>query len=276
MLSTTLALASLATLSTVSAFQPHHNNAIKRSPPSHSHHWSRSQLPGTASRAARFARRGNSDEPSTLSEGSLTAAEGCTQWFHVGAGDSCYSALATVSPYPGLEAFYEMNPQVNSDCFNLWAGFDYCVARSESLLRSGLFAESSRKSDTSLTSPLLQPLLHRPPPLPPPPRRLPRPPPRPSPPPSSVSLPPRPLRLLPRPPPPLRPPPPPSQPPAPTTTRRIARLMTRRRSTLRLRPLPSSRPPPLRPLPPPLLPPPTTPPPRPVSRTPTFYVSFER
>ncbi|ORY84173.1 hypothetical protein BCR35DRAFT_62559 [Leucosporidium creatinivorum] len=126
----TLPLALLATLSTVTASSfnsPHGGHAIRRAP---SHHWSRSNLPGRVnSSRPRMARRGSSDEPSTLSEGSLTAAEGCTQWYHVAAGDSCYSAIATVTGGLALEDFYSMNPQINEDCFNLWAGFDYCVAR---------------------------------------------------------------------------------------------------------------------------------------------------
>lgn len=89
-------------------------------------------MPGRVnSSRPRMARRGSSDEPSTLSEGSFTAAEGCTQWYHVSAGDSCYSAIATVAGGLPLDEFYAMNPQINEDCFNLWAGFDYCVARSE-------------------------------------------------------------------------------------------------------------------------------------------------
>lgn len=131
----TLPLALLATLSTVTASSfnsPHGNgHAIRRAP---SHHWSRSNLPGgrgANSARPRMARRGSSDEPSTLSEGSLTAAEGCVQWYHVNAGDSCYSAIATVDGGLALDSFYTMNPQINEDCFNLWAGFDYCVSRSE-------------------------------------------------------------------------------------------------------------------------------------------------
>lgn len=69
--------------------------------------------------------------PATLSEGSLTAAEGCTAWYNVNSGDSCYSAIATVEGGLSLEDFYAMNPQVDGDCFNLWTGYDYCVSRSE-------------------------------------------------------------------------------------------------------------------------------------------------
>lgn len=79
--------------------------------------------------ASRLARRAG--EPASLSTGSLTAAEGCVQWYNVKTGDSCYSAIATVEGGLSLEDFYAMNPQVDNDCFNLWKGYDYCVSRSE-------------------------------------------------------------------------------------------------------------------------------------------------
>lgn len=129
---TALPLALLASLTTVSAGgfgAAHQHGAVRRAP---SHHWTRSNLPGRANTSRpRMARRGSSEEPSTLSKGALTAAEGCTKWYHVSGGDSCYKAISTVDGQLSLEDFYAMNPQVNSDCFNLWAGFDYCVARSE-------------------------------------------------------------------------------------------------------------------------------------------------
>lgn len=96
------------------------------------HHWSRNQLPGGSARASRRSQRRATSTPSTLSEGSLTAEEGCSKWYHVAAGDSCYSVIAAANPSLSLDGFYQLNPQVNEDCYNLWAGYDYCVDRGQS------------------------------------------------------------------------------------------------------------------------------------------------
>ncbi|KAM0791573.1 hypothetical protein ACM66B_006019 [Microbotryomycetes sp. NB124-2] len=122
--------------SVVSAHSPAHvghHRAHKRAASPPSHHWSPRQLPGKASKfitRSKLSRRADPlSEPTNPSKGSLTKEDGCTAWYNVIKGDSCYSAIATVGGNLSLEDFYAMNPQVNEDCFNLWAGYDYCVAK---------------------------------------------------------------------------------------------------------------------------------------------------
>ncbi|KAM0746839.1 hypothetical protein T439DRAFT_360131 [Meredithblackwellia eburnea MCA 4105] len=81
-------------------------------------------------------------DPSTLSTGSLTTAEGCTQFYNVPSGSYCI--LVADKFGITLDEFYAMNPQVDGECLNLWAGYDYCVARTSS---------SSSAAPTTTSSP---------------------------------------------------------------------------------------------------------------------------
>ncbi|KAK4047144.1 hypothetical protein OIV83_005596 [Microbotryomycetes sp. JL201] len=106
--------------SVVSAHTPAqvgHHRAHKRAASPPSHHWSPRQLPGKASKfitRSKLARRADPlSEPTNPSKGSLSKEQGCTAWYNVIKGDSCYSAIATVGGNLSLEDFYSMNPQVN-------------------------------------------------------------------------------------------------------------------------------------------------------------------
>ncbi|KAK4048256.1 hypothetical protein OIO90_005875 [Microbotryomycetes sp. JL221] len=132
-----LALAASVTEAHKPAQVGHHRLHRRASPPSH--HWSSRQMPGGSNKAKfitrskRMAAKRGEDfplsEPTNPSKGSMTAEQGCTAWYNVVQGDSCYSAIATLGGNLSLDDFYSMNPQVNEDCFNLWAGYDYCVAK---------------------------------------------------------------------------------------------------------------------------------------------------
>lgn len=107
--STTLSLAILA-LPFVSAFSGHVPH------------------PFPAHRRAAIRRRAEAAQAaSNLAPGSLSAAEGCKAFARPVSGDSCYSLIADVGIE--LDAFRALNPQIDGECHNLWAGYDYCVSR---------------------------------------------------------------------------------------------------------------------------------------------------
>ncbi|GAA5910441.1 hypothetical protein JCM6882_007357 [Rhodosporidiobolus microsporus] len=95
-----------------------------------SHHSNRGFFPARPAlnalhrkRSAR-ARRG---EPESLMPGTLTSSEGCTQFAHVESGDWCIKVVDAIEGMT-LDKFYEMNPQIDGECHNLWAGYDVCVS----------------------------------------------------------------------------------------------------------------------------------------------------
>ena len=83
--------------------------------------------------------RRRANAPTNLAEGSLSAAEGCAAWVRPVSGDSCYSLIAEVGL--DLDAFRALNEQIDDECHNLWAGYDYCIKKTTS--SSGKAAASS-------------------------------------------------------------------------------------------------------------------------------------
>lgn len=65
-------------------------------------------------------------DPANLSKGSLTTAGGCTAFYTVPVGDWCFKVAADKGIT--LDEFYALNTQVDRECSNLWAGYEYCVA----------------------------------------------------------------------------------------------------------------------------------------------------
>ncbi|KAF7131457.1 hypothetical protein CNMCM5793_004682 [Aspergillus hiratsukae] len=49
----------------------------------------------------------------------------CAQWYNVSAGDYC--SMITVKYGITLNDFYFLNPEIDANCTNLWAGQSYCV-----------------------------------------------------------------------------------------------------------------------------------------------------
>lgn len=74
--------------------------------------------------------------PVNLSPGSLTAAEGCTNFHVVASGENCYGVAEQFGI--SLETFNSMNPEVDSGCLNLNAGYAYCVAQTSTYSFFGL------------------------------------------------------------------------------------------------------------------------------------------
>ena len=89
------------------------------------------------------ALRRRANAPTNLAEGSLSAAEGCTAWARPVSGDSCYSLIADVGI--AIDAFKTLNEQIDAECHNLWAGYDYCVAKTTS-------SSSSEKAKASASA----------------------------------------------------------------------------------------------------------------------------
>lgn len=121
-----VALAALAS-SASAHYSPsgHHANVAR------AHHAHRSFFPtrpALQARKSRHARR--AADPDALMPGSLSTAEGCTDFYHVASGDWCYKIVDKYSDLT-LETFYELNPELDSECHNLWAGYDVCVSRTQ-------------------------------------------------------------------------------------------------------------------------------------------------
>ena len=111
-------------------------------------------LPLVAHRRLTRALRARAD-PSTLSSGSLTTAEGCTKFRNMIVGEYCILVASdegiTLAEFCEWTSFSgdsntrltsclrpsdAMNPQIDSDCMNLYAGKDYCVARTSAFYSS--------------------------------------------------------------------------------------------------------------------------------------------
>ncbi|GAA5862926.1 hypothetical protein JCM8547_003623 [Rhodosporidiobolus lusitaniae] len=123
---TALPLALAATLA--SSVSAHYQPPSMHGHVARSHHSHRSFFPAAAQlkrRASRHARR--AADPEDLMPGSLTTAEGCTDFYHVTKGEWC---LKVVDQYPdlSLERFYTLNPEIDAECKNLWASYSVCVA----------------------------------------------------------------------------------------------------------------------------------------------------
>ncbi|THG96439.1 hypothetical protein EW026_g5394 [Hermanssonia centrifuga] len=74
----------------------------------------------------------------------------CGEWYTVQSGETCPEILQRF----GItnDTFYYLNPVVNSDCSNLYSGFDYCVA--EHYYVSANVYSDLRSIHTLMTSPL--------------------------------------------------------------------------------------------------------------------------
>ncbi|GAA5999753.1 hypothetical protein JCM10207_005892 [Rhodosporidiobolus poonsookiae] len=133
------ALAALAS-SAAAHYQPASHNLGARA-----HHLShRSFFPARSAlqqRKNRHARR--AADPASIMPGTLTAAEGCTEFYHVESGDWCYKVVDKFDPL-SLEIFYELNPQIDGECHNLWAGYDVCVSRTAKAASSSTVAEAAK------------------------------------------------------------------------------------------------------------------------------------
>ncbi|GAA5857692.1 hypothetical protein JCM1840_000869 [Sporobolomyces johnsonii] len=139
-----LPLAILASASSVAAFHnPAAHNHVARSP--RSHHSNRSFFPARDVLQKRSRRARRAADPSSLMPGSLTSAEGCTEFYHVNSGDYCY---VVVDKYKGLtlDEFYRLNPEIDGECHNLWAGYDVCVS---STAKAAASTSSSAKESAS-------------------------------------------------------------------------------------------------------------------------------
>lgn len=56
----------------------------------------------------------------------LATTSACTTWYTVTQGEYCYKLAE--SHGITLDQFYAMNPDVDSNCSNLWSGNSYCVS----------------------------------------------------------------------------------------------------------------------------------------------------
>lgn len=56
----------------------------------------------------------------------LAASSPCTKWYTVTEGEYCYKLAE--SHGLSLDQFYAMNPDVDSNCTNLWSGNQYCIS----------------------------------------------------------------------------------------------------------------------------------------------------
>ncbi|SCZ87991.1 BZ3500_MvSof-1268-A1-R1_Chr2-1g04116 [Microbotryum saponariae] len=123
------------------------------------HHWSLDRLPGGSPHRFVRARRGDkaqkhvrgvtTSEPTNLSKGSLTVAQGCTKFYKVKPNDSCYSAIAASNSKLTLDEFYALNPQVDGKCFNLWTRYHYCVEKAPGKSKAKVHVASAKKAATT-------------------------------------------------------------------------------------------------------------------------------
>ncbi|GAA5820766.1 hypothetical protein JCM11251_003149 [Rhodosporidiobolus azoricus] len=127
-----LALAALASASTAAAhLSPSHGHAHAHLA-ARSHHSNRAFFPArpalnSLTRNRKRSARVRRGEPESLMPGTLTSSEGCTQYAHVETGDWCIKVVDAIEGMT-LDRFYEINPQIDQDCQNLWAGYDVCVS----------------------------------------------------------------------------------------------------------------------------------------------------
>lgn len=66
-------------------------------------------------------------EPANIAKGSLTIAQGCTQYYNVKKGEYCYIVAEKFGL--SLEDFYGYNGQIDDKCSNLYADQAYCVSQ---------------------------------------------------------------------------------------------------------------------------------------------------